>query len=85
LLAEESRWVASDQVGETAGWRITLTPPAINAARQVTFLVSGRAKAKTVQQVLRGPRQPRLLPAQIVRPKSGNLTWLLDSAAASLL
>ena len=85
LLAEKSRWVASDQVGETAGWRITLTPPAINAARQVTFLVSGRAKAKTVQQVLRGARQPRLLPAQIVRPKSGNLTWLLDSAAASLL
>ena len=85
VLAERSRWVASNHVDETKGWRITLTPPAINAARQVIFLVCGRAKAKTVQQVIRGPRQPRLLPAQIVRPKRGNLTWLLDSAAASLL
>ncbi|HUW94683.1 MAG TPA: 6-phosphogluconolactonase, partial [Anaerolineae bacterium] len=85
LLAEKRRWVASDQVDQTTGWRVTLTPPAINAARQVTFLVSGRAKAKTVQQVIRGPRQSRLLPAQIVRPKSGNLTWLLDSEAAALV
>jgi len=85
LLAEKSRWVASDQVDQTKGWRVTLTPPAINAARHATFLVSGRAKAKTVQQVIMGPRQSRLLPAQIVSPKSGNLTWLMDSAAASLL
>jgi 6-phosphogluconolactonase len=85
VLAERSRWVASNHVDETKGWRVTLTPPAINAARQVTFLVSGRAKARTVQQVIRGPRQSRLLPAQIVRPKSGNLTWLLDSEAAALV
>jgi 6-phosphogluconolactonase len=85
VLAERSRWVASDYVDETKDWRVTLTPPAINAARQVSFLVSGRAKARTVQQVIRGPRQSRLLPAQIVQPKSGNLTWLLDSEAAALV
>ena len=59
--------------------------PAINAARHVTFFVSGPDKAETLRSVLTGPRQPDLLPAQIVEPRSGNLLWLLDSAAAALL
>ena len=85
LLKEESRWVASYYADEVRGWRITLTPPAINAARHVTFLVSGPDKAETLLRVLTGPRQPDLLPAQIVEPRSGNVLWLLDSAAAALL
>jgi 6-phosphogluconolactonase len=32
LLKEESRWVAAHFADEARGWRITLTPPAINAA-----------------------------------------------------
>ena len=85
LLKEESRWVAAHYADEARGWRITLTPPAINAARHATFLVSGPDKAETLHSILTGPRQPDLLPAQIVEPRSGNLLWLLDSAAAALL
>ncbi len=85
LLKEESRWVAAHHADEARGWRITLTPPAINAARHATFLVSGPDKAETLRSVLTDPRQPDLLPAQIVELTSGNVLWLLDSAAAALL
>jgi 6-phosphogluconolactonase len=62
--------------------RVTLTPPALNAARQVMFLVSGAGKAETLRAVLAGPYQPHTLPAQIVRPSDGHLLWLVDAAAA---
>lgn len=63
--------------------RVTLTLPAINAARQVLFLVTGSAKAEIVQAVLEGP--PGRFPAGQVRPTAGQLTWLIDAAAASRL
>ena len=63
--------------------RVTLTPPAINAARQVLFLVTGTAKAETLQAVLEGPEGP--YPAQRIRPTSGQLIWLVDVEAASRL
>ena len=63
--------------------RVTLTAPAINAARQVLFLVAGAAKAETLQAVLEGPAER--FPAQLVRPTSGQLVWLVDRAAASRL
>lgn len=63
--------------------RVTLTPPAINAARHVLFLVSGSGKAEIVQAVLEGP--PERLPAQQIRPTTGRLTWLIDAPAASRL
>jgi len=63
--------------------RVTLTFPAINAARQVVFLVAGAAKAETLQAVLES--QSNRFPAQLIRPTSGQLTWLVDAAAASHL
>jgi 6-phosphogluconolactonase len=63
--------------------RVTLTLPAINAARQVLFLVTGSGKAEAVRAVIHD--LPSALPAQQVRPVAGKLTWLLDAAAARLL
>jgi 6-phosphogluconolactonase len=63
--------------------RVTLTLPAINTARLVMFLVTGSAKAEVVQAVVQGPAGH--LPAQHIQPVAGQLTWLLDAAAASLL
>jgi len=61
--------------------RVTLTLPPLNAARQVLFLVSGPEKAEIVQAVLADV--DGRLPARRVRPVAGQLTWLLDAAAAS--
>jgi 6-phosphogluconolactonase len=63
--------------------RVTLGLAALNAARQILFLVTGRDKAGIVQSTLEGSEG--LLPAQRVRPLAGQLTWLLDAEAASQL
>ncbi|MEW5871241.1 MAG: 6-phosphogluconolactonase [Chloroflexota bacterium] len=61
--------------------RLTLTLPAINAAAQIVFLVSGAGKAGILAQVLAPPQGEPRLPAQRVQPASGELLWLLDEAA----
>jgi 6-phosphogluconolactonase len=61
---------------------VTLTPVIINAAAEILFLVSGRAKAAIVRRVLEGPLRPDELPAQLIAPADGRVLWLLDAAAA---
>ncbi len=76
--------------GEVPLWRVTLTLPYINRAASVFFVVSGAAKARALEQVLSveapvdGPAGS-VLPAQLIRPSSGGLTWFVDREAASLL
>ena len=82
---ETARWVLAVPAPDATMWRITLTPPVLNAARNVTFVVSGANKAARLQQVLQGPFAPDTLPAQAIRPAQGRLTWMLDQAAAGRL
>jgi 6-phosphogluconolactonase len=84
-LRESARWVAGHYVDAQKGWRITLTPPVINAAHTLVFIVSGAGKAAVLKEILEGPLRPDTLPAQIVRPADGALLWMLDRKAAALL
>lgn len=84
-LRENRRWVVAYHVSQLAGWRVSLTPPVLNAARKVAFLVAGSAKAARLKEVLRGERDPERLPAQMVQPKRGSVVWLVDRAAAAQL
>jgi 6-phosphogluconolactonase len=62
--------------------RVTLTLPAINAAREVAFLISGADKAEAVRRAF--AEQPsREAPAGLVAPESGNLILLIDAGAAT--
>ena len=61
--------------------RISLTLPALNAARHVVFLVTGASKAPAVRRAFGDPPDPTS-PAAQVRPAAGRLTVLLDPAAA---
>ena len=81
-VRERERWVVAEHVAEVAAWRITLTPPVLNAAAQVLFLVLGADKAPMLKRVLEGPVRPDELPAQAIVPHDGALTWLVDAAAA---
>ena len=63
--------------------RLTLTPPVLNAGREVVFLVAGAAKAATLASVLEGRERPDELPSQVVRPVDGSLMWLVDREAAA--
>ncbi len=84
-IRESARWVAGHFVDAQKGWRITLTPPVINSARMVAFIVAGAGKAAVLKEILEGPFRPDTLPAQIVRPADGTLLWMLDCEAAALL
>jgi 6-phosphogluconolactonase len=65
--------------------RVTLTIPVINAAEAVTFLVDGEDKARALREVLEGDADPRACPAKFIRPEGGDLTWMVDRAAAGSL
>ncbi len=79
---ESARFVAAPWVEKFQTFRITLTPPIINQARQVTFLITGVGKAEVLREVMEGPFQPEMLPSQAIRPIFGQLTWFLDQEAA---
>jgi 6-phosphogluconolactonase len=64
--------------------RITLTGRIINNADRVTFLVTGRKKAEIVEKILNKRSSGQNLPASLIVPVYGELTWLLDKEAASL-
>jgi 6-phosphogluconolactonase len=60
--------------------RITLTLPAINAARHIVFLVTGESKREAVRRAF-GDEPDPTSPAAHVRPADGELTVYLDRAA----
>ena len=74
---------------EYAGWdpfipRITLTLPALNAARRVIFLITGSDKAPAMKRAFGDPADPTS-PASHVRPRAGELIVFCDEAAAAEL
>jgi 6-phosphogluconolactonase len=81
-VRERDRWVVAEHVAEVSMWRITLTPPVLNAAARVVFVVSGAGKAAMLGRVREGPRTPDALPAQAIAPTAGALDWLVDAAAS---
>ena len=82
-LEERIRWAAAVKGGEPDVWRITLTYAVLNRARRIVFLVTGAGKAAVVRHVLTASSP--VLPAQLVCPQAGQVTWVLDQAAAALL
>jgi 6-phosphogluconolactonase len=82
---EETHWVLGHYIPQLATWRLTLTPPVLNRARRILFMVSGETKAPALAQVLTGAFTPENYPAQIIRPDAGEMLWLVDRAAASQL
>jgi 6-phosphogluconolactonase len=65
--------------------RLTLTFPVINNARKVVFAVTGEGKAEALKEAVKGEKNCSRFPAGCVDPKGGELVWLVDKAAGSLL
>ena len=84
-LKEEHRLVVSNWVGKFYTDRITLTPPVLNNAARVLFMVHGAEKAPALKAVIEGPYEPDQLPAQIIKPNEGKVLWLVDPSAAAML
>src|SRR3954470_6411294 len=64
--------------------RISLTLPALNGARRIVFLVTGKDKAQAVRRTFGDPPDEDS-PAAHVCPSAGELLVLLDPAAAKEL
>lgn len=78
---EKEKLATAVYVPKFAAWRVTLTLPVLNNAREVIFLVAGEKKAEIVQRIaaLREPSPE--YPASLVQPRSGNPLWMLDAEA----
>lgn len=82
-LAEKERLVVAVKGGNPNLTRLTLTYPVLNRARKIVFLVSGNGKSEIVKRMLSGGQAG--FPAQKINPVKGELLWLVDRDAASLL
>lgn len=83
-LHEADRWATCSPPGVLPPPvdRVTLTFPLFNAARQVTFLVSGANKTEAFVDVYHGRVPIEARPAVGIRPAHGQLVWLVDQAAS---
>ena len=77
-LDETERWVVGTFAPSQEAWRMTMTYPLINAARDVLFVVTGADKAEKVAAIRDGDEE---LPAGRIRAE--RTVWLLDEAAAA--
>ena len=84
-VREKGRLAVAPFVAKFKSHRVTLTPPVFNNAAEVIFLVAGGDKAQTLKEVLEGDYQPDRLPAQVIRPSLGSLTWMVERSAAQFL
>jgi len=84
-LKESKKNVAVNWVEKLNTNRLTFTYPTINNARNVIFLISGESKAEALKEILEGEYQPEKYPAQSVKPRGGDLFWLVERRAARLL
>jgi 6-phosphogluconolactonase len=82
---EREKLVVAPYVEKLAAHRITLTPPVLQAAEEVVFLVIGESKAPALKQVLEGLLNIDEYPAQLLRQAQGRVTWYVDRSAASQL
>lgn len=83
LLQEDQRlvWYVDDSPKPPPS-RLTLTLPALAAARAVWFLVGGRAKERAVSDALTDPHSA--LPAAMAHRGAKQSLWLLDADAARI-
>jgi 6-phosphogluconolactonase len=82
-IHELGRLAVANHVPKMDTWRVTLTWPVINHAQNVAFLIEGAGKREILREVLLGGYDPEAKPSQLIRPESGQVTFLLDAAAAA--
>ncbi len=82
-VLEKERLVITSENPGVRHKRISLTLPVFNNARHVIFIASGRRKAEILKRVIE--EGDRSLPAAGIMPPEGELAFVIDRAAASLL
>lgn len=83
-LDEKERSVTEVFVAKFNSWRVSLTLPVLNSARELMLLVSGDKKADVLRHVLQDVHNAAPLPIQYLQPR-GRFVWFLDRGAARYL
>jgi len=83
-LQEHTKPVVAGYVQKLDAWRVSLTLPVLNNAREVVFMVSGEDKAEMVKKIVYESCVDADLPASLVRPDKGIVRWMMDAEAARL-
>lgn len=81
LLKETDEGVRATYLDKEKMYRISLTAPLINQAKNTGILTYGQKKASAVAAVLEGTYDPSRYPAQLIK----NPQWYIDVSAASAL
>jgi 6-phosphogluconolactonase len=82
-LHERERWVVANQVPELEKFRLTMTFPALNAAREIYLEAIDPRKKDTVANVLKAEELNfHPFPVQKIDPVSGLYVWFLTQATA---
>ncbi len=84
-LEESERLAIPVYVERLKSWRVTLTLPVLNNARHTLFLATGSNKTDVLAEVFEKRNSESLLPAGLIRPVHGDITWLVDKEAAAKL
>lgn len=87
ILQERARPVGTVYVERLQSWRLSLTYPVLDAARQLMFLVAGSDKAAMLRRIVGssgGNTAQPPVPVQGLQPR-GQVDWYLDASAAAEL
>ncbi|RPI02528.1 MAG: 6-phosphogluconolactonase [Ignavibacteriae bacterium] len=83
--AEKQALVSAVPVQSLNSWRVTMTFPVLNNARDIMILAAGSRKANVIQRILDASAPDLKLPAAGIRPGKGTVQWMIDEEAGSLL
>lgn len=84
-IGEQTRLVVPGDGPPPVRQRITLAVPVLNAGQERIFLATGTDKAEMVRNILEGPLQPNVWPAQCIEPGRALPLWIIDDDAATEL
>ncbi|WP_379091814.1 6-phosphogluconolactonase [Pedobacter sp. UC225_65] len=86
LVQNQSEDVAAVWVEKLSTFRISLTAPLINKAKNVAFITFGENKANALKHVIGDERKDYAnYPAQLIKPLDGHLDWFVDEQATGFL
>ncbi|MCL4115869.1 UNVERIFIED_CONTAM: hypothetical protein GTU68_035715 [Idotea baltica] len=85
VLRASKASVKAVQLPGQSSFRISMTAPLLNQARNIAFLTFGGGKSQAIFQVVKGDRDPEKYPAQLIDPEAGTVEWYTDQAAMRLL
>ena len=83
ILNETGKFAQADYYEKYESWRVTLTLPIINDAKNIIFLAKGISKAEIIKEIFTDENLN--LPAQLVKPVNGKLSWFIDKEAGKFI